>query len=95
MAGFTKVGCANYMVRNNTYTEKLRFWSLSVFKSILFSTNEYRTGAYLQDLMGSDEAYHFLTLGVRLSTVRIFFSYLCKGGVHICRDAYGVLTWEN
>ncbi len=40
---------------------------------MLFSTNEHRIGAYLQDLMNSVETYHFLTLGVC-----IFFSYLCK-----------------
>ena len=49
------------------------FLSVSVFKSILFSTNAYLISDYLQDSDSSVETYRFLTPGVR-----IFSSHMCK-----------------
>ncbi len=42
-------------------------------KSLFFSTDEYKIGAFLQNSKNSVLTYHFLTLGVH-----IFFSHLCK-----------------
>ena len=102
VGGLKSISCGNYTVKNNTYTQKLKFyfkffvleqfWSVSVFKSILFSTNEYRIGAYLQDLMSSVETYHFLTLGVG-----IFFSHLCKlSGGWVGQSEFALCAnWKN
>ncbi len=76
VGGLKNVGCANYVVKNDTYTQKLQFFFKFLFQNNLnwfqspnltfFLTN-------LQESMRSLETYHLPTPGVR-----IFFSHLCK-----------------
>ena len=72
VGGLKNVGCVKYTMKNRIFVLE-QFLSLSVFKFILFSINEYRIGAYLPDLMTPVETYHFLT-----PYIHIFFPYLCK-----------------